>query len=619
MPVNAGATDESSMPIPDIQSLMQQALALHQQARLPEAIALYRQILQHNPYEPDALHLSGVLMHQLGQHETGYQLVEAALQITPGRADFLSNLGLVLKALGKMDKAEAAFRQALSKSPDFVEALANLGGLLQERGAVDEAIGLLQQAIRKEPGLANGHMNLGNAYRKDGRIGDAEAAHRHAASLAPLSPETHANLATTLIDQDKLEEADRSLKRAMLLNPALAEAANSFANVLFKYRQYVSSGLWFGRAILLAPGYADAHTGLAELAYFSDNLKQALHHSENALRLAPDNPKIHMRHADRLLTVGRLEEGWLEREWRHKASGRVRRLNLPPIWQGEPLGGKRLLICAEEGVGDEILYASIFPELMQQGTDLVIECDERLVPVFQRSFPDALVHAYARAGDEFRPVQKYDWLPSDKPVDYAIAAGSLALYFRRRLEDFAKTRPYLKPDPERIIQVQNMLAKTGNGLKVALAWRSRAKSAFRDTYYTSLKDWLPIFALPEVQVFSIQYGEDWDTEIESLKRETGHGPVILPDLDLTNDFDDILALTTSVDLLICPSSTLNWIGGALGKETWIFHPHPLYVQYGVEGFPGFPSIKSFAKPFFAESWEPTVSRISAALRARAAT
>jgi hypothetical protein len=70
--------------------------------------------------------------------------------------------------------------------------------------------------------------------------------------------------------------------------------------------------------------------------------------------------------------------------------------------------------------------------------------------------------------------------------------------------------------------------------------------------------------------------------------------------------------------LICPSSSLGWIGGALGKETWMFHPHPLAVQYGTEGFPGFPCIKSFAKPFFAENWEPTVSKISAALRARAA-
>lgn len=578
---------------------------------------LYQQVLQRNPREPDALHLFGVLMHQGGQHETGRQLVEAALQIVPGRADFLSNLGQILKALGKPDEAERAYRQALAKSPGFVDALANLGALLQERGAVAEAIGFLQQAIRKEPGHANAHMNLGNAYRKDGRIEDAEAAHRQAASLAPLSEETHANLATTLIDQDKLEEAERSLKRALLLNPALAEAANSFGFLLFNQRKYMPSGTWFERAILLAPGYAAAHTGLAELAYFSGNLEQALLHSENALRLAPDEPQIHLRHAIRLLAAGRLEEGWREREWRHKAPDRVRRLGLPPTWHGEPLGGKRLLVCAEEGVGDEILYASILPEIRELGAELVLECDERLLPVFQRSFPDALVHAYARAGDGFRPVQKYDWLPQDKPVDYAIDAGSLALYFRRTLEDFAKTRPYLKPDPERVLQVRDMLKKTGGGLKIALAWRSRKSTAFRDVHYTALKDWLPIFSLAEAQVFSIQYGENWDTEIETLKRETGYGPTILPELDLTDDFDDILALVSSVDVLICPSSTLGWIGGALGKDTWLFHPQPLFVQYGADGFPGFPSIKSFAKPF-EESWEQTISHIATELRSKAA-
>ena len=605
------------MPTLETQNLLQQALTLHQQARLPEAAALYQQVLQRNPREPDALHLFGVLMHQGGQHETGRQLVEAALQIAPGRADFLSNLGQILKALGKLDEAEAAYRQALAKSPNFVDALANLGALLQERGAVAEAIGFLQQAIRTEPGHANAHMNLGNAFRKDGRIEDAEAAHRQAVSLSPLSEESHANLATTLMDQDRLEEAGRALKRALLLKPALAEAANSFGFLLFNQREYVQSGTWFRRAILLAPGYAAPETGLAELAYFSGDLEQSLRHSENALRLAPDEPQIHLRHAIRLLAAGRLEDGWQEREWRHKAPDRVRRLGLPPVWQGEPLAGKRLLVCAEEGVGDEILYASILPEVARQGAELVIECDERLLPVFRRAFPDALVHAYARAGDGFRPVQKYDWLPQDKPVDYAIDAGSLALYFRRTLPDFAKTHPYLKPDPERVLQAQDMLGRTGGGLKVALAWRSRKSSAFRDIHYTALKDWLPLFALPEAQVFSIQYGENWDTEIETLERETGLGPTVLPGLDLTDNFDDILALVSSVDVLICPSSTLGWIGGALGKETWLFHPQPLFVQYGTEGFPGFPCIKSFAKPF-EESWERTISQITAALRSKVA-
>jgi tetratricopeptide (TPR) repeat protein len=607
---------EAIMPTPGPQHLLQQALAHHQQGRLPEAAALYQQVLQQTPREPDALHLFGVLMHQSGQHETGRRLVEAAVQIAPERPDYLSNLGQILKALGKPEDAEAAYRNALDKSPDFVDALANLGALLQERGVVSEAISFLQQAVRKEPGHANAHMNLGNAFRQDGRVEEAEAAHRQAVSLSPLSEESHANLATTLMDRDKLEEADRAVRRALLLKPALAEAANSFGFLLFNRRHYGQSEIWFRHSILLAPGYAAPETGLAELAYFSGDLEQSLRHSENALRLAPDAPQIHLRHAIRLLAAGRLEEGWQEREWRHKAPDRVRRLGLPPVWKGEPLAGKRLLVCAEEGVGDEILYASIFPEVAALGAELVIECDERLLPVLRRSFPDTLVHAYARAGDGFRPVQKYDWLPQDKPVDYAIDAGSLALYFRRSLPDFAKTRPYLKPDPERIFQVQNMLGKNGGGLKIALAWRSRKSTAFRDTHYTALKDWLPLFASPGIQTFSIQYGGDWDTEIETLKRETGHGPTILPDLDLTDNFDDILALVSSVDVLICPSSTLGWIGGALGQETWLFHPRPLFVQYGTDGFPGFPSIRSFGKPF-EESWEQTISEITTALSAKA--
>ncbi|WP_193183454.1 tetratricopeptide repeat protein [Nisaea sediminum] len=599
------------MSPPQTQSLMQAALAHHQQGRLAEAAALYQKILQQSPKHPDALHLFGVLMHQGGQHEAGRRLVGAAIEIAPDRPEFLSNLGQILKALGKPEDAEAAYRKALEKDPGFVDALANLGSLLQERGAIAEAIGLLRSAIEKAPNHANAHMNLGNALRQDGLVEEAEAAHRTAARLAPLSPEAYANLATTLMDRDALEEAGRALRRALLLAPALAEAANSAGFLEFNRLDYVAARRWFTRAVLLAPGYAAPETGLAELAYFSGDIETSLKHSETALRLAPDEPQIHLRHAIRLLAAGRLEEGWREREWRHKAPDRVRRLGLPPIWQGEPLKGKRLLVCAEEGVGDEILYASIYRDVMKLGAELVVECDARLLPVLGRSFPDALVHPYARAGDGFRPVQKYDWLPHDKPVDYAIDAGSLALHFRRRLEDFAE-EPYLKADPERVRAVRETIEGTGDGLKVALAWRSRNRTAFRDIHYTALSDWLPVLREPGIDVFSIQYGDGWEEEIESLSKETGLGPHVLSDLDLTNDFDDILALVSAADILICPSSTLGWIGGALGKPTWLFHPVPLFVQYGTDGFPGFPSIRSFPKAV-GTSWQTIVEAVRIAL------
>lgn len=601
------------MSLPQNQSLMQAALAHHQQGRLAEAAALYQQILQRDPKEPDALHLFGVLLHQGGQHEAGRRLVAAAIEIAPDRPEFHSNLGQILKALGRPSEAGAAYREALSRDPDFVDALANLGALLQERGAVADAIGLLRRAIEKAPRHANAHMNLGNALRQDGLVEAAEAAHRTAVRLAPMSAEAHANLATTLMDRDALDEARRALKRALLLAPALAEAANSAGYLQFNLQNYDAARRWFTRAILLAPGYAPPHTGLAELAYFSGDIAASLEHSGAALRLAPDEPQIHLRHAIRLLAAGRLEEGWREREWRRKMPDRVRRLGLPPLWQGEPLAGKRLLVCAEEGVGDEILYASIYRDVMALGAELILECDARLLPVLRRSFPEALVHPYARAGDDFRPVQKYDWLPEDKPVDYAVDAGSLALHFRRTLEDFGDGEPYLKPDPERVRAVRGMVGGTGNGLKVALAWRSRSRTAFRDIHYTALADWLPVLREPGIDVFSIQYGDGWQDEIESLAKETGLRPHILPGLDLTDDFDDILALVSAVDILICPSSTLGWIGGALGKPTWLFHPVPLFVQYGTDHFPGFPSIRSFPKAAGAP-WSGPVETIRAALR-----
>lgn len=598
----------------DIDRALKAALLYHQQGGLGEAATLYVAILAQQPGNVDALHLLGVLKHQTGDHAGGLALIREAAARDPRRPEIQGNLGRVLHTMGKGAEAEAAYRAALDIDPGFVDALTNLGALQLETGRIEEAIGTLKRAVDRDADHGNATMNLGNSLRANGDVRAAEAAHRRAVRLMPGSERAWMNLATTLMDLERLGEAGEALRRSMALAPNLVEAINNFAFLQINTPDFAAAEAWFRRAVALEPAYAAPRSGLAEVAYFRGEIEAALRHSEAAVRLSPADPQIRVRHSMRLLAAGRLGEGWDEREWRLEAKDRVRRLGLPPRWKGESLAGRRILVCAEEGVGDEILYASLVPDLIARGAAVVLECDERLVPVFRRAFPEALVHAYARAGNRFKPVQRYDWLPTEPAVDFAIDGGSLPRYLRRDITDFERARPYLAPDPARLAHWRERLAALGPGPKIGFAWRSKHVSAFRNIHYTTLSDWRPLLTDPDLTLVSLQYGTGWRDEIREAERASGGRVAVLSGADLTDDFDDILAVAAAVDLMVCPSSTLGWIGGGLGRPTWIFHPRPLFVQFGTDRFPGFPSVRSFAKPVEAP-WSDVVEAVHRACRA----
>ena len=329
--------------------------------------------------------------------------------------------------------------------------------------------------------------------------------------------------------------------------------------------------------------------------------------------MTPEDPQIRVRHGMRQLSAGLIAEGWQNFEWRLKQSDAIQRIGLPQRWNAEPLVGRRILICAEEGVGDEILYASLIPDLLKKGASVIIECAPRLTSVFQRSFPECLVHAYARRGDRFRPVHDYKWLPRNPSVDYAIDGGSLPALLRPNLASYSDQRPYLVAAPERVQTMQQKLAALPPGPRIGFAWRSKSTNSFRNIYYTHLRHWQALLTDWDIQIISMQYGCGWEKEIAEARRDFGARLHVLDGVDMTNDFEDIFALAATVDCLICPSSTLSWVGASLGKPVWQFGIMPSFPMLGTRHYPGFPSLKGFSK-LAAAPWEPVTDAIAAAAR-----
>jgi hypothetical protein len=286
----------------------------------------------------------------------------------------------------------------------------------------------------------------------------------------------------------------------------------------------------------------------------------------------------------------------------------------PPRWDGLPLTGKTILITAEEGIGDELFFASCFNDIIADCDTCFIECDERLVELYQRSFPTAVIGATKRTGNRFKPVQSYNWLPTKPIIDFSIEAGSLFRYYRSNWKSFSEKKPYILVNSDLERYWKNRLTKQGTDLKIGFCWRSKYSDGFRKHHYAQLQDWISIFQTPDCSFFSLQYGTDWKEEIEQLPADAYNKIIVLEDADLSNDFETISAIISCMDLIICPSSTVSWIGGALGVPTWVAHLQPNWTQLGTADFPGFPTMKSFSKNI-TEPWDTCFKPIKKKLNA----
>ena len=223
-----------------------------------------------------------------------------------------------------------------------------------------------------------------------------------------------------------------------------------------------------------------------------------------------------------------------------------------------------------------------------------------------------MVEHVRRSGDRFKPIQTYDWLPTNPGVDCSIEAGSLFKHFRPNLDAYMGAGPYLVPDPERVEKWRDRLGSLGSGLKVGFAWRSKELSQFRNVHYTQLADWTGLLRRSGIHWISMQYGDGWKKEIEIAERAHGVKIVVFDDTDLSDDFETIFALSSTLDLIICPSSTVSWVGGAIGTPTWVVHVRPNFMRLGTDYFPGFPSMRSFPKRVL-DPWSACFQPVSSAL------
>ncbi|MBW2465730.1 MAG: tetratricopeptide repeat protein [Deltaproteobacteria bacterium] len=278
---------------PPLQKTFQQALTLHQAGRLPQAEALYRQVLAAEPDHPDALHYLGILAHQVGKHEIAVELINKALILKPDSAEAHLNLGNALKDQGKLDEAAASYRSAITLQPHNANTHLNLGNTFLEQGKLVEAAGSYRQAITLQPDFADAYYNLGITLKAQAKLEEAVVSYRQAITLQPDNPNTHLNLGNTLLDQGKLDEAEASYQRALDLKPDFAMAHYNLGNVYKEQYRLGEAVASYHKALTFQPDYADAILNLGNALKDQGRLDEAIASYRRVLAMEPYYVQAH--------------------------------------------------------------------------------------------------------------------------------------------------------------------------------------------------------------------------------------------------------------------------------------------------------------------------------------
>lgn len=296
----AAAADQAGF----VQAAMHRALGSLESGQPREALRLYRQVLDLQDDNADALNLSGIASFQLGEIDRALSLLRKAVAARPNHVDAHNNLGNVLRAAGRLGEAEAAYRRALAIRPDYVGGHFNLGVVLEARDRAGEAEVAYRRALELKPDFAEAGLNLGNALKTMGRPLAAIEAYRRALETAPDNADGHNNLATALREVGELEAAADAYRRALEIAPRHVDAHYNLGIVLQEQKRLDAAIAAYRRALAIDPDFAGAHVNLGYALQEAGRIEPAIDSYRRAIEIAPDFPGAHVNLGDALLQRG---------------------------------------------------------------------------------------------------------------------------------------------------------------------------------------------------------------------------------------------------------------------------------------------------------------------------
>lgn len=433
----------------------------------------------------------------------------------------------------------------------------------QQAGKPAVAIGYYRRAVKINPGLAPAQFNLGQLLREAEDYAGAAACFEGAARLRPTAADAWLNLGAMLERLQRYRDAQAAYRRAAECAPEDPTPVYNLGNAQLASGEFAAAAESFRSVVEKDPDHVDGQWNLATA----------------------------------LLADGDFKRGWEQYDWRWRRMGDDPTTRFGwPRWRGEPLAGRRILVWREQGLGDEILFATCVRELVAAGAHVTLAADPRLVPLFDRAFPGVSVIA--------------DGSWANASFDCHAPLGDLPRYLRANRAAFPSDARFLVPDSAAATRWAGRLDGLGSGLKVGICWRSGMRSAERDRSYTSLDQWAPLFELEGIHWINLQY-DDCSAEIKAASKQFGVTIHRWNSENLRDDLESVAGLLWNLDAVITAPTAVSSLAGAAGVRTWQVDNGADWTAHGEERSPWFPTIRVVRRSYGSTDWSPVLERIAA--------
>ena len=531
---------------------------------LNQAIQAYQQALQVDPEDLTICRELAFTLYQADRYDEALQVFQHKLNDNPSDIKFRVELGDFLQSIGRFEDSIRAYQKALSIDTDAYEAYNNLGVALSKVGRLDQSIQACQNAIRIFPDYFEAYNNLGNVYKEMKQLVQAVKSYQEAIRINPEVEEIYFNLGNVFKELDKHEEAIRSYQQVFRLNPNHVEAYYNQGVVLQDQGNFNQAVESYQEAIRINPEYAQAYNNYGFILHKQGKFDEAINQYRRAIDLGPTIAQAHTNLGVALLLTGDFKKGWQEYDWRLKTElYRSDKRTLPyPRWHGCDLVSKTILVWAEQGIGDQIMFASVLHLLAQKSQRVVVGIEPRLVAIFQRSFPSIAF---------FSQFDLPDLCVLGHSIDYQIPIASLGQHFLNTETTFPKQRSYVIPCSEKVQQFEHRYKQLADGRPlIGISWRGGNKG--KESRNISLKQWADLIAMRNFCFINLQYGDVID-EINEFTAATGIPIYSDGQVDSSKDLDDFFAQVAAMDLVVSIANSTAHIAGSLGKPALIFLPH----------------------------------------------